>query len=85
MSKPLAYGADVHWEAGEIVAFRIFNDICRKQALAIFNADRAGLPRPASRPATEIASEARRIANQSREIHLDGVCIKSNMSRRAVA
>jgi hypothetical protein len=62
MSKPMAYGSDVSWEAGEIVAFRIFNDICREQALAIFAASRDGLPCPASRPAAEIAAEARRLA-----------------------
>lgn len=56
------------WQPGEIVAFRRFNEMARKQALAIHAWDRADAegralgPRPVATPAADLQEIARRAA-----------------------
>lgn len=58
MTRKQSYGMDVKWGADEIVAFRIYNDLCREQALIAF-ADRSAGRTPKIIPAAELGRIAR--------------------------
>lgn len=62
MATQMAYGSDVSWDAHEIAAFRLYNQMCREQAIAIHAANVAGRTPPASTPAKVFADRARAIA-----------------------
>jgi hypothetical protein len=54
MARKTDYGMDVKWEAHEVVALRKYIDLCREQAMAIFEGHLA-----APVPAMVLAERAR--------------------------